>query len=210
MKKSEQKDSKFLIILMLCFVFAGLYMLFGVKNTNMGQVSQSSVQPKKQEGSVNWERLNEKMRMLEGQKKIQQMQQEARNAQLSRELEFSDIRDRAKPAHEYHLDMLPENSSNDVYSDLDHHQYIPDSQKPRDIINAQKELDQILNNLDKQRKKEFVKQFIENARNGGWQVKVSDELKVIEVRPIRQRRGFPGRAPQSSPKTSETGGYGVN
>lgn len=210
MKKNEQKDSKILILLMLFFVFAGLYMIFGSKTSNVGHISQSSKAPQTQEGSVNWDRLNEKMRILEGQKKIQQMQQEAKNAQLSRDLEFSDIRDRAKPAHEYHLDMLPESSSNDVYSDLDHNQYIPDSQKPRDIINAQKELDQILYNLDKQRKKEFVKQFIENARKGGWQVKVSDELKVIEVRPIRQRPGFPRRGPQSSPQTSETDSFGVN
>ena len=195
---------------MLCFVFAGLYMIFGSQTNSVGQRSQSSLSPNNQNASVNWDRLNEKMRILEGQKKIQQMQQEAKNAELSRELEFSDIRDRAKPAQEYHLDMLPETSSNDVYSDLDHNQYIPDSQKPRDIINAQKELDQILYNLDKQRKEEFVKQFIENARKGGWQVKVSDELKVIEVRPIRQRQGFPRRGPQSNPKNSKTDSFGVN
>lgn len=209
MSKDNNNDSKTLLILVVLFLLGGLYLLFGSNFKPTKQISHSSLDTE-QNGGVNWDRLNEKMRLLEGQKKIKQMQQEAQNAKLSRDLEFSDIRDRAEPASELHLDMLPEESSKQVYSDLDHTQYLPDSRRPRDVINAQKELDQILNNLDKQHRDEFVKQFVENARQGGWQVKLSDELKVIEVRPIRKKRGYPSRVPQSSPHRGESSSGGIN
>lgn len=209
MKKEKTQDSNILLFLVVFLILSGLYLVFG-SGLKGGEESVHYSSVEQGSGKVNWGRLNQKMQMLEGQKKIQELQQKAKNANLSHDFELDSVRDRAKPAGDYHLDFLSEESAQEVFSDLNHKQYLPDSNKPRDIINAQKNLDQTLNKLDKQYQEEFVKQFVENAKRGGWHVKVSDQMQVLEVRPIKTRGRRPTRVPQSSGDTQETLGSGIN
>lgn len=61
----------------------------------------------------------------------------------------------------------------------------PDYNSPDQYIqNLQKQLD-ARSNYDEAYKEAYVQQFIENARKGGYEVRVNDNYEVISVRPIR-------------------------
>lgn len=51
---------------------------------------------------------------------------------------------------------------------------------------SQQEFEENLKRQDEQEKKEFARQYIENARKDGYHVVLSPDLKVLSVTPIRQ------------------------
>jgi len=57
----------------------------------------------------------------------------------------------------------------------------PDEQVQADLFESQQ-----LQNYSEEYKKEYARQFVENARKAGYIIKLNDDYKVIMVRPIRK------------------------
>ena len=55
-----------------------------------------------------------------------------------------------------------------------------------EILNAQINETESQMKMDEVQKKEYARQFIENARAGGYHIELSDDLEVIKVTPIRK------------------------
>lgn len=62
---------------------------------------------------------------------------------------------------------------------------------PNELIQTKIFQDQQLAEYTEAYKQEYVRRFIQNARNQGWDIKVNDQYKVISARPIRK----PSQAP---------------
>jgi hypothetical protein len=66
------------------------------------------------------------------------------------------------------------------------HKDMSDTRSPSEVINAQIIEQDNYDKMEELNKKEYARQFIENARRGGYHVVLSDDLKVVSVTPIRK------------------------
>lgn len=63
---------------------------------------------------------------------------------------------------------------------------------PTDLIHSQLFERQQAQQYNEAYKKEYARQFIENARRGGWEIQLTPDYKIQSVRPIRKPSGSMG------------------
>lgn len=92
----------------------------------------------------------------------------------------------AKPVTEEQmtLDLRSDQNEMNPVRDLDRRANTSTTQSARDIVQAEMADQQDYQVLEEQYKKEQARQFIENARRNGYDVKLGPDYRVIEVRPI--------------------------
>lgn len=74
-----------------------------------------------------------------------------------------------------------------VAEDLGRGESSPDGpNNPMDLIHQQIFVDQKNHEADEAYKREYARQFIENARRGGYEVRLSEDYRVLSVKPIRR------------------------
>ena len=64
------------------------------------------------------------------------------------------------------------------------------SQDPNQIVQSKLFQDQTLEKYTEQYKKEYTRQFIENARQAGWEIKVDASYRIISARPIQRSPAY--------------------
>lgn len=62
----------------------------------------------------------------------------------------------------------------------------PVADSPAQDINSKVYQKNFQDKMDEAEKKEYARQFIENARQGGYHIELNDDLEVIKVTPIRK------------------------
>ncbi len=86
---------------------------------------------------------------------------------------------------QYGVDHSPDSNETTAFEDLNRYKKELNTEKPDNVIQAQ------LRDQDRQREYEkayreaYAKQFIENARRAGYDVRLNDDMVVVSVRPIR-------------------------
>lgn len=70
-----------------------------------------------------------------------------------------------------------------IWKDSD--QQIAEKENPMDVIYRRIYEEEVIKRLTEQEKKQYAREFIENARLSGYHIKLSMDLEVLSVEPIR-------------------------
>lgn len=180
--KNEEKDNSKLFALLLLIgagVLAFLYL--GSENPKKRSTEvAASLKTEKYEKSVNKHLMvtNETMAMA-------RQRMEIENARLAADFNATS----AQPVYtapQGGVDLSNDSRATDIANELGRGDKRPESfENPNDIV--QKELfnQQQQAAYSKAYKEEYARQFIENARRGGYKIKLGEDFKVLSVTPIR-------------------------
>lgn len=79
---------------------------------------------------------------------------------------------------------LKQEDPNQINGDPSRGQSGPTS--PMEVIQQQVYLEQQMRQMDDMARKEYARQFVENARRGGYEIQLGDDFRVLSVKPIRK------------------------
>lgn len=83
-------------------------------------------------------------------------------------------------------ELLSNDTSEMVARDLGVDKVQPLPANPMDLIHHQIFEEQSQRHMSEAFKREYARQFIENARRGGYEIRLSDDFRVLSVKPIRR------------------------
>lgn len=180
MKNIDDKKDKSFLLALLLFVGAGL-LLYMSWEPSLSSRSSAVDKVNKLEESVNKHLTSTNDRI-----EFSRQRMALENARAAKDLRETV----AQPTY------LPERSGVDLSTDPRGYEIAnelgrgsrfesmpssPDEEIQKELFNAQQNAE-----YTKAYKDEYARQFIENARKGGWLVELNDDYKVISVRPIRK------------------------
>lgn len=179
--QSESKDNSKLLALLLLIGAGVLGLLYLSSEDGKKTVSEISakVRSEKYEKSVNSHLMvtNENLNM-------QRQRMEIENAKLAQDFNAT------KPQQAYQpqqggVDLSSDSKAADIANELGRGTRQETFENPNDVI--QKELfnKQQEEEYTRAYKEEYARQFVENAKRGGYDVRLDENYKVISVRPIR-------------------------
>ncbi|MFM6929878.1 MAG: hypothetical protein ACKOX6_15520 [Bdellovibrio sp.] len=196
-EKSQNDHSKLFAVLL--FVGAGtlILMSMGPEQTRKGSVAPAAVKTEKFEKSVNKHLMytNEKM-------DLQRRRMEIENARLAADFNSTKSQATYQPQTSG-VDLSTDSRAAEVANELGRGvRREEEALSPHDVI--QKELFNSEQNAEYTQayKEEYARQFVENARRGGYKVILDDQYRVKQVIPIRN----PSDASGSNIQLFGTGG----
>ncbi|MDG0814747.1 hypothetical protein [Bdellovibrio svalbardensis] len=178
----EEKDSSKLLALLLFLgagVMAFLYLGSDGTKKKFAEIS-ATVKSEKYEKAVNKHLMvtNETMAMA-------RQRMEIENARLAKDFDATSAQPVYAPP-QGGVDLSSDSRAAEIANELGRGDKRAESfENPNDVV--QKELfnQQQQAEYSKAYKEEYVRQFIENARRGGYKVKIGEDFKVLSVTPIR-------------------------
>lgn len=180
----SDKDRSYILALLL-FVGAGLLAFFYLTGDSKPKSSLSASTKKKIEDSVNRHLMNTNESIS-----LQQKKMALENAKL-----LYETQQKRKPRQDAYendqsFDLSYENRAAEVAQDLDRNHSYRDSANPHDVVQAEM-YDRIQNQREEEAYRvEYARQFVENARRGGYEVQLTDDLtRVKSVKPIKKNKG---------------------
>lgn len=94
-----------------------------------------------------------------------------------------------------YLDQRPDHNEMNPVRDLERRIESPPNPSARDIVQAEMAEQQAYNAATEKAMREYARQYVENAKQNGYDVKLDSDYRVIEVRPINN---LPGAGPEQS------------
>lgn len=180
-KKKPKFDSTYLVPA-LVLGGAALLLFVGLMDRNKG--STISARSAEAQSAVN-KHLSRTAEQLE----LQKRQMQIENSKLA--LTYLQSKpDKGYVAPKEGAELMSGNSAEAVARDLgvdENKQARPTD--PMSMIQHQIFEEQNKQNMNEAFKKEYARQFIENARRGGYEIKLSEDYRVISVKPLRQPSG---------------------
>ncbi len=184
--QADQNKDKSLLMALLLFIGAGaliyLYFTSGPEKTEHAKAA-SKVKSAEYEKRVNQHLLstNEQMELRRKKMEIENSASVAKSYRPSQQERYENSN---------HLDLSYDNSGAEVARELGRVRGHAEIGSPAEAIQNEMYHQQIDREMEEQEKIAYAQQFVENARRGGWEVKLSTDLStVISVRPIRQGSG---------------------
>lgn len=184
-EKAQERDLKrsafgyFFIV--LAGVGAGILFFLADQDSTLpikeASVSQSSAVP-------GYEKINHEMKKVQSELEYNQFKKEVEARQVLLDAQKAN----REEAYKYpdHLQAVGNEEKpveyQDPYKD-------PDYASPKNKILQEMYQQQIAEQQDEVYKAEYARQFVENARRGGYQVVLTPDYKVISVTPIKPRGG---------------------
>lgn len=184
--EQPQKKERSLLLALLLFIGAGvlIFTYIGTEDSKTKTTAKEItpvLKTDKYEKSVNKHLMltNEKM-------KLETQRTQLENAKLLNR-EFNTVPAQLPYANDNKLDLSSDNRAAEVAKDLgrgeSRHEEVltPDDIVQKELFNQQQ-----MQEYTQAYKEEYARQFIENARRGGYKVILSDDLsRVISVTPLR-------------------------
>lgn len=129
--------------------------------------------------------VNQHLRRTAERIELQQRQMSMRNWQLANDYKTT-VPEKAYTPPKEGSELREQANAKDVAKDLgrdDAPQALPND--PMNLVQQQLFQAQATKTYDEAYRKEYARQFIENARRGGYEIQLSDDYRVISVKPIR-------------------------
>lgn len=184
--QSDQNKDKSLLAALVLFLGAGaliyLYFTSGLEKSEHAKAA-SKIKSADYEKRVNQHLLstNEKMELHRKKMEIENSASVAKAYRPSAQEKYENSN---------HLDLAYDNSGAEVAKELGRVRGHAEIDSPADAIQNEMYHQQMDREMQEQEKIAYAQEFVDNARRGGWEVKLSPDLStVISVRPIRQGSG---------------------
>lgn len=182
----EKKETPMLLALLLFIGAAGLIFAYlGSEDSKPARAVETTVKSEKYEKAVNKHLMftNEKM-------ELERQRMAVENAKLLNS-DFNATTPKQAYTNDSKLDLTVENRAAEIANELgrglkEEQAMTPDEVVQRELFNQQQSQE-----YSRAYKEEYARQFIENARRGGYKVILSDDLsRVISVQPLRSRQSM--------------------
>ncbi|UOF00226.1 hypothetical protein [Bdellovibrio reynosensis] len=183
----EKKETPMLLALLLFIGAAGLIFAYlGSEDSKPAKVIETTVKSEKYEKAVNKHLMftNEKM-------ELERQRMQVENAKLLNS-DFNATTPKQAYTNDAKLDLTVENRAAEIANELgrggqkEEQAMTPDEVVQKELFNQQQS-----HEYSRAYKEEYARQFIENARRGGYKVILSDDLsRVISVQPLRSRQSM--------------------
>jgi hypothetical protein len=116
-----------------------------------------------------------------------QKKMKAENTFMTPEIGSSILKQAAKPKlKSFGVDHSSDQNEDAAFNDLNRYPKQLNYNNPEQVIQGQLQDQQRQKAYDESYRQEYARQFIENARKHGYQVKLNDDLVVVSVAPIVQ------------------------
>lgn len=168
-------------LLPVALVAGAALILFVALSDGGGAMKKRVVRDEKTKVSV-----NEHLRKTAEQIEMQRRQMGIRNWQLANEYGQT-VAERAYTPPKEGAELMEDGSAQNVANDLGKGETRPSGipNNPADLVQYQLFAAQSAQEYSDSYRKEYARQFIENARRGGWEVRLDENYKVISVKPVR-------------------------
>lgn len=171
----------------LILIFLGFVTLlmqdFGVTGAS-GQIEMGSIDLKSKDTQ---EKINRHLQETSRKMYLQEQRSQIESRKIQEEVR------KMKAQEVYHV----EPSTVDIPNANDRHYFneqvgrgrkdFGSPQDPSQMIQEQLFREESERQFSEAYKKEYTRQFIENARAGGWEIKVDDSFRIISVKPIKRK-----------------------
>lgn len=174
----EQKEKSMLLALLLFIAAAGLIFAYLGTEESKSKGPAPVVKSEKFEKSVNRHLMLTNERM-----ELEKQRMAVENARL-----LNEGSNRAQRAYtnDNRLDLSSDTRAAELANELGRGTRTEEADSPHDIVQRELFNEQQAQGYSQAYKEEYARQFIENARKGGYKVKLSEDLsRVISVTPIR-------------------------
>lgn len=185
-RKKSKKDYSWIFLLLF---FLGVGILFLVDDSQ----SQKNAQPQAKVGPV---QIDEKEKIQRVNQHMKEMAIQVERDRLRRAQEARNELKRAESGyaqegytHDQGLTFESEKSMEQLASELDRSQSLREDQlTPEQIVNNRLLDLQMEQKADMAYREEYARQFIENARAAGWEIRLGPNFEVLSVKKIRPRK----------------------
>jgi flagellar motor protein MotB len=187
-KKDEQKERSMLIALIL-FIGAGALIFMSLGSDKKKSATGASAKTKTSEYQKNVNRhlmlTNEKMQM-------ERRRMDVENFQSADRLQDAKAQKAYQPRQD--LDLSTDRRGFDIANEIGRgEKQAGEPSTPDEVVQAELYNREQANQYDQAYREEYARQFVENARRGGYKVKLSEDLsRVIQVQPLRNPSGNTG------------------
>lgn len=167
-------------------VASGGLLLYAMNDTGPAPKTHSARSERVQET------VNKHLERTAEQLEMQRRRMQIENSRLVMNYDSS-VAERAYTPPSEGVELQQADSSSAVARDLGVNNIKQLPSNPTDLIHSQLFEQQQARQYNEAYKKEYARQFIENARRGGYEVRLSDDFKVESVKPIRKPSGQRGQ-----------------
>ena len=180
--KNNKNDSKSFLVLLLFIFGAGFFYWLGISN--------QSTPPKPAKKSVSaysteTEALvNRHLHMTSQAVQLNERKRKIENSFSAPQLGESVV-NRPRDKKDYGVDHSSDTNESNAYDDLNRYPKEMAYTNPDNIIRGQLSDQDTAIEYDEAYRQEYARQFVENARRNGYEVKLNSEYVVISVRKVR-------------------------
>lgn len=180
-ERNSQKEKSMFLVLLLFLGAAGLLFFYLDSGEMHSTTSASKLPPTKTE---KYEQAVNKHLMLTNEK-IQQQEQRLRLEYANRE--FGSAATQRAYQNEDRLDLSQDTRAAEIANELGRGERREEYSSPHDVVQKEIFENQQKEEYSQAYREEYARQFVENARRGGYKVMLSEDLtRVISVTPIRR------------------------
>jgi rhamnose utilization protein RhaD (predicted bifunctional aldolase and dehydrogenase) len=183
-KKDEQKERSMLIALIL-FLGAGALIFMSLGSDNKKARGASS----KTKTSEYQKNVNRHLMLTNERMEMERKRMAIENFQSADRFQDSKAQKAYQPNQE--LDLSTDTRGYEIANEIRRGPKESNGPStPDEVVQAELYLREQANQYDEAYREEYARQFVENARRGGFKVKLSEDLsRVISVQPIRNPSG---------------------
>jgi hypothetical protein len=188
-----KKDKSYLIALLLLLLSGVCVMLFLTPDKKPPRSTATNVKSKEYEEKVNEHLFRTAQKIELGREKM-----EVETSGLA----HSRLKPAAASTGTNRVDLSVDPRAESLVKDLRRDgKETPGTKNPNEIIQTELYEQEQLQNYSEEYKREYARQFVENAKNAGYRVIINDQFKVISVTPLRN--------PAQDFKLFDTNGHSV-
>jgi hypothetical protein len=180
MAKEKSEKEKSMLLALLLFLGAG-GLVFAYLDSDGKRSGAAALTKTKQYEAV----VNKHLMMTNERIELEKRRMDAENTKLLNEA--STKRDQQKAySNDERLDLSMENRGAEVAKEIGRGPKEITVESPHEVVQQELYNEQLANQSSQAYREQYARQFIENARRGGYEVKLSaDFSKVLSVKPIR-------------------------
>lgn len=186
-QESHQKTKSSWILLVLLLLAAGFFYFLGTQETKTSQKLRSS-QISAYSNETN-EVVNKHLSITSQALEIKRKKMNIENQFSAPQIGESVVSKEQKPK-DYGVDHSADTNESNAYEDLNRYRHELRATDPDRIIRDQIAEQEDTAEYDQAYREEYARQFIENARRNGYEVKLNSDYVVISVKKIKSSGNF--------------------
>jgi hypothetical protein len=184
MGQQESKKERSLLLALLLFVGAGLLLFMSLESPKQ-KTSEASARERIK--GPEWEKkVNHHLFSTNEDIDFQRQKMQIENRRLAPEI-YNTRKQNAYKDSNQGVDLSTDSRGYEIANELGRGSRENGApQTPHEVVQGEIFNEQQRDEYTDAYKKEYARQFVENARRGGYDVKLSDDFKVLSVRPLRR------------------------
>ena len=139
-------------------------------------------------------KVNKHLQYVEKQKELHELDAQLLRAEMENDIDPARAKNQP-PKIDYSYERLSDdNQAEHIYEDLKGgaERRYDTPLTPKERINSALEMRRWMKDYEEHQIQEYIREYVENAREQGYEVKINDKLEVVEIRRIPTNKAYKG------------------